>query len=136
MERFYSDPKLRCIVIPENLKIVEVVPTKMPRGKGLAFIKLVDRLSKDGGRPMSSTVLSVELGGSSPFEHLELISASVLLPVVSNPGNQLGWGEMTARDVSGSFHALLSSTSILCGHAKGETRLPIPPIEELSLIHI
>lgn len=151
LEQFYSDPNVRCIVIPETLKVAEAVPAKLPRGKGLALIKLVDRLevvegsdrgsgsNQDIGAAdtttnaasmmMASSVLSIELGGSNPFEHLELLSSAVILPMLSNPVNQHKWGEMTSQEVSNSFHSLLASTSILCGHIKGETRLPVPPNE-------
>jgi len=37
LKRFYSDPNLRCIVITEDLKIIEVIPAKIPRGKGPGF---------------------------------------------------------------------------------------------------
>ena len=143
LEQFYSDPDVRCIVIPETLKVAEAIPAKLPKGKGLALIKLVDRLemvkeeeeendtatitTTATARMMASSVLSIELGGSNPFEHLELLSSAIILPILSNPANQRKWGEMTSQEVTNSFHSLLSSTSILCGHVKGETRLPVPP---------
>ena len=151
LEQFYSDPNVRCIVIPETLKVAEAVPAKLPKGKGLALIKLVDRLevvegsdrgsgsnqdigaadttTNAGSMMMASSVLSIELGGSNPFEHLELLSSAVILPMLSNPVNQHKWGEISSQELTNSFHSLLSSTSILCGHIKGETRLPVPPNE-------
>ena len=134
LEQFYSDPNVRCIVIPETLKVAEAVPAKLPKGKGLALIKLVDRLevvegsdrgsgsnqdigaadttTNAGSMMMASSVLSIELGGSNPFEHLELLSSAVILPMLSNPVNQHKWGEMTSQEVTNSFHSLLSSTRV------------------------
>ena len=70
-----------------------------------------------------------ELGGPSPFEHLELLANEVFLPVLSNPQNQAKWGEVPTREIMDRFHNFLSSTTILCGQIKGETRLPMPPID-------
>lgn len=71
----------------------------------------------------------MELSGPSPFEHLELIANEVFLPVLSNPENQTKWGEVPTREIMDRFHNFLSSTTILCGQIKGETRLPMPPID-------
>ena len=70
-----------------------------------------------------------EVGGSSPFEHLELLANEVFLPILSNPQNQAKWGEVPTREIMDKFHNFLSSTTILCGQIKGETRLPMPPID-------
>jgi dynein heavy chain len=74
-------------------------------------------------------VVVTELGGPSPFEHLELLANEIFLPVLSNPQNQAKWGEVPTREIMDRFHAFLSSTTILCGQIKGETRLPMPPID-------
>lgn len=70
-----------------------------------------------------------EIGGSTPFEHLELLANEVFLPILSNPQNQNKWGEVPTREIMDRFHNFLSSTTILCGQIKGETRLPMPPID-------
>lgn len=98
-----------------------------------------------------SSTFVAEIGGMSSFEHLELVSKNVLLPVLTNQTNQLNWGDLTSREVAGKssiqgdpalhvvendsrqlsrqdgFHSFLSSSSILCGQVKAETRLPTPP---------
>ena len=60
----------------------------------------------------------VELGGLSGFEHLELISNEIFLPVLSNPKNQSKWGEVATREIMDRFYGFLSQTTILCGQVR------------------
>jgi dynein heavy chain len=106
--------------------MVEAMPSKLPKTKCLGFTKIGDVLNKEN---IHHSVFLIELGGGTSFEHLELISKTVLLPVLSNRMNQQRWGELVAGEVNDSFHSFLSSASILCGQVKGETRLPMPPID-------
>ena len=129
MEKFYSDKATRCILIPENLKVVEAMPTKLPKMKCLALVKTTDELD---GKTMTSSVIAVELGGHTPFEHLELMSKTVLLPIFSNMMNQQKWGEVSTHEITDCFHSFLSSSTILCGQIKGETRLPMPPLDGVN----
>ena len=105
------------------------MPNRLPKTKCLALLKTVDVLSTNN---IHDSVVSTELGGRTPFEQLELVSKSVLLPILSNPLNQQSWGEVTYREINESFHSFLSSTTILCGQVKGETRLPMPPVEAVD----
>lgn len=70
-----------------------------------------------------------EFSGSSPFEFLELLSNEVFLPILSSPENQAEWGEVPTREIYDRFNSFLSSTTVLCGQVKGETRLPMPPLD-------
>jgi len=124
---FCEDEHSRCLVVPESMKIDTVIPSKLSKGKLLLFVKL---------RPVTLTMqniqshmIATELGGPSPFEHLELLANEIFLPVLSNPQNQAKWGEVPTREIMDRFHNFLSSTTILCGQIKGETRLPMPPID-------
>ncbi|KAL7443397.1 hypothetical protein ACHAXH_005661 [Discostella pseudostelligera] len=76
---------------------------------------------------MHSRTFVSEIGGMSSFEHLDLLSKSVLLQVLSNQSNQTHWGDLTSREITDCFHSFLSSSAILCGQIKGETKLPPPP---------
>lgn len=38
--RFCDDESNRCLVVPENLKIDSVIPSKLSKGKVLLFVKL------------------------------------------------------------------------------------------------
>ena len=124
---FFDDPHTRCLVVPESLKLDNVIPSKLGKTKVLVLVKLEEvAISKEN---MQTAIVQTELGGSSPFEHLELLANEVFLPVLSNPQNQAKWGEVPTREIMDKFHNFLSSTTILCGQIKGETRLPMPPID-------
>jgi len=127
ISKFYSEKMIRCIFIPESLKITDGMPSKLPRVKCLVLLKTGDVINDENFT--DDAILSLELGGQTPFEHLELLSKSVLLPILNNPLNQLRWGDVNARELNGCFHLFLSSASVLCGQVKGETRLPIPPTD-------
>ena len=107
----------------------EVMPNRLPGTKRLALLKTAEVLSNSN---VHHSVVSTELGGRTPFEQLELVLKSVLLPILSNPLNQQSWGEVTYREINESFHSFLSSTTILCAQVKGETRLPMPPVESVD----
>ncbi len=52
--------------------------------------------------------------------------------MTGNPANQSKWGEVPACEIMDKFYSFLSSTAIINGHLKGETRLPMPPINHGS----
>ena len=113
---------MKCILIPESLKIVVAMP-RLSKTKFLAISKTVGELTEAN---IHSGTFVDEIGGMSSFENLELISTKVLLPVLSNQMNQMSWGNLTSREISDCFHSFLSSSTIICGQVKGETRLPTP----------
>eukprot|EP01041_Mallomonas_annulata_P000386 gene386-700_t len=125
--RFCEDEDARCLVIPETMKFDKVIPSKLGKGKVLLFVKLNKCTLR--GDNMPKNLIVTELGGPSPFEHLELLANEIFLPILSNPQNQAQWGEVPTREIMDRFHNFLSSTTILCGQIKGETRLPMPPID-------
>ena len=107
------------------------MPNRLPKTKCLSLVKIPDEISLKSKehKTLSTQIIVTEFGGPSPFEHLELISNEVFLPVLSNPLNQQRWGEVASREIMDRFHSFLSSTTILCGQIKGETRLPMPPLD-------
>lgn len=107
------------------MKLGSVIPSK-GKGKILLFVKLSACSITKSNIHNEITVLEL---GANPFEHLELLANEVFLPVLSNPDNQAKWGEVPTREILDRFHNFLSSTTILCGQIKGETRLPMPPID-------
>jgi len=126
--QFCDDETNRCLVVPESMSVDTNIPSKSGKGKCLVFVKLTNcKLTLE---EMSTQMVVMELGGpSSPFEHLELLANEIFLPVLSNPENQANWGEVPTREIIDRFHNFLSCTTILCGQIKGETRLPMPPLD-------
>lgn len=130
MLQFLDNDHHRCLVVPETMKLEKVIPAKLStkgNAKVLLFIKLHPCTLTMSN--IQTDIVATELGGSSPFEHLELLANEIFLPVLSNPQNQAKWGEMPTRELMDRFHNFLSSTTILCGQIKGETRLPMPPLD-------
>ena len=84
IEKFFVEKDVKCIIVPDNLKLSEVMPNRLPKTKCLVLLKTVDALSNSN---INHSVVSTELGGRTPFEQLELVSKSVLLPIlrISNP---------------------------------------------------
>ena len=56
----------------------------------------------------------------------------IFLPIIANPLSQQRWGEVATREIMDHFQPFLSSTTILCGQIKGETRLPMPPLDIIA----
>ena len=127
LESFFDDKESRCLLIPETLKLAISMPNRLPKTKCLSLVKTGDAL--DAQKDINNQLVATEFGGPSPFDHLELISNEVFLPILSNPLNQQRWGEVATREIMDRFHSFLSSTTILCGQIKGETRLPMPPLD-------
>jgi len=125
LELFFTSNDKKCILVPESLKIVEAMPSRLPKMKCLAISKMVGELTEAN---IHSSTFVGEIGGMSSFEHLELVSKNVLLPVLYNQTNQTSWGDLTSREITDCFHSFLSSSAILCGQVKAETRLPTPPL--------
>ena len=92
----------------------------------LAFIKL--RAAKLAEHRPGDGVLVTELG-AEPLETLERLLADVYLPLLSNPANTEGWSDVVSHDVVDTLHAFLARVSIANGAARGETCLPLPPLD-------
>ncbi|CAN0055637.1 unnamed protein product [Heterosigma akashiwo] len=122
-----DDDDKRLLLIQESLRIDSALPPKMPKGKILIFMKVQPCSLK--AETIKDELILKEVSGNSFFEHLELMSNEIFLPVLSNPRNQARWGEVPTREIMDRFHGFLSSTTILCGQIKGETRLPLPPMD-------
>lgn len=112
---------------PESLRLEAVMPKKVPKAKTIVFIKGLRGIVTPEG--VAREVMVMEMGGATPFELLELLAHEVFLPILSNARNQAQWGEVPTREIMDKFYSFLSSTTILCGQIKGETRLPMPPMD-------
>ena len=121
LEAFCDEDTAMCLVMAPNCKLEPGFPAKLAnKGKSLAFLKVAPTvLNKEKFDP--SVLVMTELQGSAPVEHLELLASECFLPVLSNPLNQRKWGEVATREILDKFVAFLNSTTIMCGHVKGET---------------
>ena len=109
--------------------LVSLGPPKKLAAKGarvLAFVKL--RAAKLSDKAPGDGVLVTELG-AEPLETLERLLADVYLPLLSNPVNTEGWSDVVSHDVVDTLHAFLARVAIANGAARGETCLPLPPLD-------
>jgi dynein heavy chain, axonemal len=73
---------------------------------------------------------------AEPLEHLEKVLSEVYIPLLSNPVNQEGWGEVASKDIMDRLHTFLANVSITVGQTRGETCLPLPPMDASTAAHI
>lgn len=98
--------------------------SKSARGKTILFVKTeAEKLTLASLR---SNVLQSDVSGM-PLEHLEKVIQEVYLPLLANPANQEGWGEVASKEILDKVHGFLASVSITVGSTKGKTCLPLPP---------
>ncbi|CAG9859865.1 unnamed protein product [Phyllotreta striolata] len=62
-----------------------------------------------------------------PVEEMAVLLEGVFVPVLSNPGNQLGWPKVVANDVVTHVRNFKATVDQIKGAMKSITILPIPP---------
>ena len=103
------------------------LPKKLPKGVSKVIYFLKDK--KAGKVGDAAAELMVNEMGPEPLEHLEKVLAEIYLPLLSNPSNQDGWGEIASKEIVDRLHSFLSAVSITVGLTRGETCLPLPPLD-------
>ncbi|EQC33295.1 hypothetical protein SDRG_09276 [Saprolegnia diclina VS20] len=127
IKEFIENEDLTCLLFSgDNVIASTKMPATLPRGKTIAFAKMHKCVLS--GKNILTDVLVSELGTSS-IEHLEKLVSEVYLPLFSNPSNQEGWGEVASKEVVDKFHSYMATVSIIAGATKGETCLPLPPVD-------
>ena len=97
-------------------------PKGLPkRGKVVYFLK-----QKPGTVSEEMDELLAGEMSTEPLLNLEKTIKEVYMPILGNPANQQGWGEVAAKDILDKMHGFLSSVSITLGQTKGKTCLPLP----------
>lgn len=127
LQDFWAMPDVRKVFIAEGAKELacfETPPTSQKK-KMVYFLKV---------RPVAITdnmKQDVIVGDIMPgvLQHLFEATSEVYLPLISNGHNQQGLPEVVAKDVMASFHKLVAAIYVTIGHTKGETLLPLPPLE-------
>ena len=64
--------------------------------------------------------------GEAPLETLSSVASNVFLPLLTSPGNQVGWPEVLSKEVSDSLHKFTANIFVTIGQTKGQTMLPLP----------
>jgi len=124
MLEFLDSKDARLLVFNETCTASTQLSSKGSKGKTIAFVK--SEAEKLTLATLKTTVLQNDITGM-PLEHLERIIQDVYMPLLSNPANQEGWGEVASKEVLDKLHGFLASVSITVGSTKGKTCLPLPP---------
>jgi len=114
------------VVFGDKIGIDTKLPKRLPKGRTIYFLK---QKAAPVEKDTPSKSVTVNDMGSDPLLHLERLVRDVFLPLAANPANQVGWGEVVSREVLDRMHGFLANIAITVGHTKGETTLPLPPIE-------
>lgn len=64
-----------------------------------------------------------------PLQHLEMLIREIYLPLIGNPANQSGIGEVQAKEIQEMLHGFLANVSITLGQTEGRTCLPLPVVD-------
>ena len=134
---FLDNPSTPALVLNgDTLSLSTSLPRKgLPRGA--RSVCVVKRGGAAGGRVGDgdpSRDVCVSDVGAEPLEHLERLLRCVYVPLLAHPANApRGLGVEEMRDVAHSLHALLARAAIMASATRGETTLPMPPLDETTL---
>lgn len=67
------------------------------------------------------------------LEQLSLLLDNVYLPLLEDPRSNSSWPGVVRSDVLSHYHRFLSSVRVALAEARGETLLPLPPLEPLDI---
>ena len=111
----------------DNIKASLGIPNTV-KGKMLYFLK--PQGAKIKQENMATELRCGELSNETLL-NLEKVLQEVYVPVLTNPANQDGWGEVMAKNVTDGIHTFLANVSITLANTKGETSLPMPPMSSI-----
>jgi len=127
IEVFLSKADVRVLAFGNKLRASHVLTESKSGSKGVYFLKpksMVVHNIED----MKRLVFS-ETSSKKHLDHLENLLSQVYVPLLSNVENQEGWGDVVSREIMNKVHSLLNQVTIIRGQKKGETNLPLPPID-------
>lgn len=114
----------------DNVSVANSVPKVLTgKTKGLLFLKLQSGTLDE--KSMGKEVLMLELTRSA-LADLEGLLEEVYRPLLSNPVNQEGWGDVASKETVDKLHNFLAATTITLGQTRGETLLPLPSMDGLQ----
>ena len=121
------------------LTVLLEFPTKLPKNKCIYFLNTRPG-DKVDPKSFQTQILNGEMC-ADPLEHLEKTLRDVYLPQLQNKKNQ-GYGDVVYKETIANLNNFLANVSIIVGHTKGRTYLPLPPlgtqvpdIQNKDLIH-
>eukprot|EP00961_Rhodomonas_salina_P105516 1420618-Rhodomonas_salina.1 len=98
-------------------------PVSSRQKKFLAFVKDEETVELEN---LTQKVAVQEIS-SEGMTQLMSLSQEVYFPLLTHPGNQDGWPDVIAKELTENLHKFLANTYVTIGHMNGKTLLPLPP---------
>ena len=128
----FCDSEDRCLFVYEQEGEItggDKVPTERKK-KGLVFVK--DESSAPVAFEQLAKTVSVMEMHPETMNHLMSIAHDVYFPILTQPGNQEGWPDVIAKELTENLHKFLANAYVTIGHMQGQTLLPLPPDDVYS----
>ena len=126
-----TEDQITLIFSGDNIVASLKMPATLSRVKSIVFTKVHKCVLKKC-KSFAEDIIVTEVK-EQPIDQLGRLVEEIYLPLLSNPLNQDGWGEVASKEVVDKFHSYMSSVSIMAGTIKGQTYLPLPPVNDQSL---
>lgn len=143
--KFFTKHEVNLLFVayPKNSSQLRFSLNPIPTDKkSLVFFK---NESRDINNDNVSEIVHYEELFEDPLLYISTLMKEVFLPLVQNKKNQRRWPSMMRKDILNQFHSIIGTLSLFTGRTKGNTILPVPPIddglkkenaeEDRSLIH-
>ena len=127
----FCDSDDRCVFVFEGDGELQVNSRPPPPDKMGKKILAFTKNEADAGVELAEIgekITMTELS-SDAVRQIMALSKEVYFPMLTNPGNQKGWPEVIAKELTENLHRFLAQTFVTMGHMSGETLLPLPPDE-------
>jgi dynein heavy chain len=105
----------------DNMTACCVMPHKINKGNSVVFLKRKPIILTEN---INEEAFFLEVG-QNPILHLEML-CETFLPIIANPLNQEGWGEVATKEIMDQVNGFVSNVSITVGRTRGQTILPLP----------
>lgn len=127
IESFFgnSDSRLLCIHSDKVVASLNLPDKLNGKNKGVYFLKPKSGVITE---KTLNTVLYGEMM-ADPLKNLETVLQEVYVPLLANPRNHSGWGEVVSKEVMDKLYGLLANVTITLGQTTGHTTLPMPPLD-------
>jgi dynein heavy chain len=105
----------------DNMTACCIMPQKINKGNSVVFCKKKPIILTEN---IDNEVFFLEIG-QNPILHLEML-CETFLPIIANPLNQEGWGEVATKEIMDKVNGFVSNVAITVGRTRGQTILPLP----------
>jgi len=128
MQEFMTSTECQRVFVCDGAKELVCFTNPDPKNKKKMVYLLKPRKVALTGENVASEVLCGDIM-PGVLGHLYSTTSDVYLPLLTNSHNQAGLPEVVIKDLMEYLHKLVAAIYVTIGHSKGETLLPLPPME-------